>query len=109
MIDPNIAPIAKKRIKPPTSGRQKGQTNKVHPAHLLADFQLQSGMTFEQFVNKQIVTAYAEKNNELVARYILGLSKYFISDIVKVDVTSNGHTMGVQVVILPAETGDTYE
>ena len=75
------------------SGRPKGSTNKITPEEMLQDFKKQSGMTFHQFVNLQILKAYNENNNELVSRYLLGFSKYLIKDVQEVDVTSNGNTL----------------
>lgn len=75
------------------SGRPKGTTNKITPEEMLTDFKKQSGMSFHEFVNQQIIKASNENNNELVSRYLLGFGKYLIKDIQEVDVTSNGQSL----------------
>ena len=76
------------------AGRPKGSSNKINSDDLIFDFQAQAGMSFEQFVNSRILLASADNNHELVSRYILGMAKYFISDVKEVDITSNGQTIG---------------
>lgn len=88
------------------SGRPKGSTNKITPEEMLIDFKKQSGMTFHQFVNKQIIKAHNENNSELVSRYLLGFSKYLIKDVQEVDMTSNGETLGIQFIFQPKELDD---
>ena len=75
------------------SGRPKGSTNKISPATLLHDFRREQGMTFSQFINKKIRDAELDNNHELVAKYILGLSKYIIQDVQQVDVTTQGQSL----------------
>jgi len=88
------------------AGRPKGSGNKVSPEELLADFKKQSGMHFDEFVNKQIIDAHNAGNHELVSRYILGMVKYYVSDVQKVDVTSNGEPIGVSINFTPQELID---
>ena len=88
------------------SGRKKGTTNKISPAELISDFQTQAGMSFEQFVNSRMLLAADEDNQELVSRYILGMAKYFITDVKEVDITSGGETMGVQIMFTTKELDD---
>ena len=75
------------------SGRPKGSTNKISPGTLLHDFRKEQGMTFSQFINKKIRDAELNNDHELVAKYILGLSKYIIQDVQQVDVTTQGQSL----------------
>jgi hypothetical protein len=87
------------------AGRPKGTTNKVSPVEMLNDFSQRSGMQFHEFINEQIVLAYQAGDKELVSRYLLGFAKYLVQDVqeIKQDVTSNGQTMGVQLMFNPVE------
>lgn len=77
------------------AGRPKGSSNKISPQELLEEFEGQTGTTFAQFITKKIIEADMVNNQDLVAKYLLGLSKYIIQDIqeVKQDITSNGQTI----------------
>ena len=88
------------------SGRPKGSTNKICPDKLIRNFRKVSGKSFEKFVNEEIISAYAAGNHELVSKYILGLAKYFMTDVQQIDVTSGGEKMGVQLVFTPKELDD---
>jgi len=88
------------------SGRPKGSINKISPEKLIRNFKQQSGLTFERFVNEQILSAHAEGNRDLVSKYILGLAKYYMTDIQQVDHTSNGESLGVQLIFRPQELDD---
>ena len=89
----------------PGSGRPKGTTNKITPSDMLTDFHTRAGMSFHEFINEQIVTAYQSGDKELVSRYLLGFAKYLVQDVqeIKQDITSNGETMGIQLVFTPVE------
>lgn len=90
------------------AGRPKGSGNKITPDELMSEFEKQTNMTFAQFVTKKIIEADASNNQDLVAKYLMGLSKYLIQDIqeVKTDITSNGETLGVQLNFIPTEITD---
>ena len=75
------------------SGRPKGSTNKISPGTLLHDFRREQGMTFSQFINKKIRDAELNNDHELVAKYILGLSKYIIQDVQQIDHTTQGQSL----------------
>jgi hypothetical protein len=77
----------------PNSGRPKGSTNKISHKDFLEEFEKQSGKTFNQFVIESILRAKYEINDELVSRYILGLSKYLMEDTKQVDITSMGQSL----------------
>jgi len=78
------------------SGRPKGSTNKISPQDMLEDFEKKAGMSFHEFINEQIVSAYKSGDKELVSKYLLGFAKYLVQDVqeVKQDITSNGETIG---------------
>lgn len=101
------SPTTKKRGgggKQPGAGRPKGSTNKVDIKDLAADFQNQSGMTFEQFVNQQMMKASLDGEHDRLQRYILGLSKYFIQEQThKIDVTTAGESVKGAFTFIPVE------
>jgi hypothetical protein len=85
-------------------GRPRGSTNKIDIKTLLTDFTDRSGMSFEAFVNNEIITAKINGDKELVAKYILGLSKYYLPEPTsRVDVTTNGETLRANFTFLPVE------
>lgn len=89
------------------SGRPKGSTNKVDIQTLIGDFSQRTGMTFEQFVNNEIMTAKINGDKELVAKYILGLSKYYLPEPThKVDVTSAGEQLRANFAFVPVELSE---
>lgn len=89
------------------SGRPKGSSNKVDIKDLMSDFKDRTGMTFEQFVNNEIMTAKINGDKELVAKYILGLSKYYLNEPTqKVDVTSGGEAIKANFAFVPVELPD---
>jgi hypothetical protein len=90
------------------AGRPKGSTNKISPQEFLDDFEKQSGQTLSKFIVGKIIEADNEGNKELVAKYSLGLAKYVIQDIQQVDVTTNGQTLGVQLVFSNKELPDWH-
>ena len=88
-------------------GRPKGSTNKVDIKDLAQDFKAQSGMTFEQFVNQQMMKASIDGEHDRLQRYILGLSKYFIQEPThKIDMTSGGETLQAVFSFVPTELSD---
>jgi len=86
-------PNSKRGGRRENSGRPKGSTNKISPATLLNDFRREQGMTFSQFINKKIRDAELDKNDELVSKYILGLTKYIIQDVQQIDHTTKGESL----------------
>lgn len=102
-ITENISPVSvprKPRKKAPSrggarkgSGRPKGVSNKIKPEDLISDFARQSGMTFEQFLNRRIIEALQMNNQDLVARYVLGMAKYYLKDIQQIDITTGGERL----------------
>ena len=88
-------------------GRPKGSTNKVDIKDLAEDFKNQSGMSFEQFVNLQMMKASNDGEHDRLQRYILGLSKYFIQEPThKIDMTSGGETLQAVFSFVPTELND---
>lgn len=86
------------------AGRPKGTINKIGPEELARDFRKSSGgQTFSQFINKKIIEADQNGDKELVAKLILGLSKYYISDTQQIDITSNGENIMPQIVFTACE------
>jgi hypothetical protein len=85
-------------------GRPKGSTNKVDIKDLAEDFKSQSGMTFQQFVNSQMMKAAQDGEHDRLQRYILGLSKYFIQEQTqKIDVTTAGESVKGAFTFIPVE------
>lgn len=76
------------------TGRPKGSTNKVNAKDLVADFEQQAGMSFEQMVNQRILQAIAAGDDDRADKLILGMGRYYISPKVSpVDVTTNGQML----------------
>lgn len=89
------------------SGRPKGTTNKVNIVDLKEDFKARSGMTFEEFVNSEILSAKVNGDKEILQKYVLGLSKYFIQEPTqKVDVTSAGEQLKAAFSFIPVELSE---
>jgi len=90
----------------PNSGRPKGSTNKINPATLINDFHRTMGMSFSQFVNKKIKDAENSGDDQLVAKYILGLGNYFVNNVQQHDVTTNGESLNTNFSFPKEETVD---
>jgi hypothetical protein len=77
----------------PNSGRPKGSTNKISPTTLINDFHKTMGMSFSQFVNKKIKDAETNGDDNLVAKYVLGLGDYFVNNTQQIDMTTGGESL----------------
>jgi hypothetical protein len=88
------------------SGRPKGSTNKINPSTLINDFHRTMGMSFSQFVNKKIRDAEKSGDDQLVAKYILGLGNYFVNNVQQHDVTTNGESLNTNFSFPKQETTD---
>ena len=81
------------------SGRPKGSTNKLSPGRLIHDFRKQMGMSFTEFVNKKINDAEKAGDDQLVAKYLLGMTPYFVNNVQQVeqqvDHTTKGQPMNL--------------
>jgi len=90
----------------PNSGRPKGSTNKINPSTLIHDFHRTMGMSFSQFVNKKIKDAENSGDDQLVAKYILGLGNYFVNNVTQVDHTTKGESFNTKFNFPKEETND---
>jgi hypothetical protein len=64
-------------------------------------------MTFQQFVNIQMMKASQDGEHDRLQRYILGLSKYFIQEQTqKIDMTTGGEQIKAAFTFIPMELKD---
>ena len=64
------------------------------------------GMSFSQFVNKKIKDAENSGDDQLVAKYILGLGNYFVNNVTQVDHTTKGESFNTKFNFPKEETND---
>jgi len=80
----------------PNAGRPKGSTNKINPTTLIDDFSKVMGISFSEFVIKKIHDAETKGDDQLVAKYILGLGDYFVANVQQVDHTTKGESFNTK-------------
>lgn len=110
--------LPKKRGGPrPGSGRPKGSVNKITAEEFFNTFRKQTGKEYLTEMVKRISGAYdliaqastLEEKHEALAtahKYDSLVAKYIFTDIQQVDHTSNGESLGVQLIFKPQELDD---
>lgn len=92
----------------PGSGRKTGTTNKIQGVDFLEEYKKVHGATLKEDLAKDMLSARNRGDYEMLFKYQTAFAKYYFADTAKqeVDVTSNGQTMGVQLVFTPVELSD---
>ena len=87
----------------PGSGRPKGSTNKITLDSLVHSIDNTIGMSFEQRLALNYKDAIDRQDWLTVKDYDKAFLSKIVADKQEVDVTSNGETMGVQLIFTPVE------
>ena len=88
------------------AGRPKGSTNKITIIELMSSMENALGMNYgERFaINYQLAIERGDWG--LVKEYDKAILPKLVADKLETDITSNGQTMGVQLVFTPVELSD---
>ena len=91
----------------PGAGRRVGTTNKISGETILAAIKNETGENFEQHLARGYNQSIIEDDKPTRLQY----EKMFLNKVVaeKVDVTTNGETLGVQLVFSNKELPDWHD
>jgi hypothetical protein len=87
------------------AGRKVGTTNKIQGVDFLEEYKKVHGSSLKEDLARDMMNARMRGDYEMLFKYQTAFAKYYFADTAKqeVDVTSNGQTMGVQLMFNPVE------
>lgn len=93
------------------AGRKVGTTNKIQGVDFLKEYFKIHGTNLSEDLAKDMLNARMRGDFEMLFKYQTAFAKYYFADTAKqeLDVTSNGETLGVQLVFNPVELPEWKE
>jgi hypothetical protein len=94
--------------KRPGSGRKVGSTNKIQGVEFLEEYKKIHGSSLKEDLARDMMNARLRGDFDMLFKYQTAFAKYYFADTAeqKVDVTSKGETLGVQLVFTSKELPD---